>query len=51
MLKYVKTAFWKRLSRFFQAEVDWGGGGGKTNKRNSEEFVFYVDFVFVQIIT
>ena len=24
--------------------------GGKTSIRNQEEFVFYVDFVFVQII-
>ena len=41
----VKTAFLNRFLSFQTGKID--RLGGKISKWNQEEFVFYVDFVFV----
>ena len=46
MLRYVSTARLDRFSKFFQAGI-FNRPGDKMSEGNPEEFLFYVDFVFV----
>ena len=49
VLRYVKTAFLSRISKFFRLVRLTDCGARRT--RRIEEFVVYVDFVFVLIIS
>ena len=50
VLGYVKNSVFEKVFQVFQADMI-DRLCGKTNKGNEEEFVVYVDFVFVLIIS